>query len=319
MATSKTVQDHLRELTHTEKQIRDVERGIKRMRNKVHKITDHIIECIKEGESTGDRFMDYAFARYRQASEEILSAYKKLEKLLSGKKGEAVLVIHRYQVRTIFGGPGHDMGMRDTQDYRVGVLQQDELILPTDGTECRLPTERYVKFENTREVASVTEGNIVYELHPKFVVESYPLVDQFDMLKDILTNAQYDESGGTWNIVVGKDIVRRYFKEVTFFDHYVMAYYRAMKALGVSITSPEIEKELSKEREALGQEISDAIAIFTALHSKGKDGKSNEMLEIKKKIDRLKARKNELGITQLPIPQDEMLRCIDDFFSKGTW
>jgi len=156
--------------------------------------------------------MDYAFARYRQASEEILSAYKKLEKLLSGKKGEAVLVIHRYQVRTIFGGPGHDMGMRDTQDYRVGVLQQDELILPTDGTECRLPTERYVKFENTREVASVTEGNIVYELHPKFVVESNPLVDQFDMLKDILTNAQYDESGGSWNIVVGKDIVRRYLR-----------------------------------------------------------------------------------------------------------
>lgn len=319
MATSKTVQDHLHELTHTEKQIRDAERGTKRLRNRMHKVTNHIIESIKGGESTGDRFMDYAFARYRQASEEILSAYKKLEKLLSGKKGEAVLVIHRYQVRTIFGGPGHDMGMRDTQDYRVGVLRQDELILPTDGTECRLPTERYVKFKNTHEVPSVTEENMVYELHPKFVVKSNPLINQFDMLKDIHTNARNDESGGSWNIVVGKDTVLQYFKEVTFSDRYVMAYYRAMKALGVTITSPEIERELSMERKALGQEISDAIAIFTTLHSKGKDGKSNEMLEIKKKIDRLKDRKKELGITQLPIPQDEMLRCIDDFFLKGAW
>lgn len=107
------------------------------------RLRQELAERVKAGESTGDRFMDYAYAQWG-GDDRVAGCLRRLEAELSGKTGQHVLVtlIEREWHTTGNGGGFGPHGYEELKrcDVWLGILSDDRLNLDLADGKISLPT-----------------------------------------------------------------------------------------------------------------------------------------------------------------------------------
>ena len=115
--------------------------------------------------TTGDRITDYFLAVYGVIDDaEVSKPFRELEAQLVGKHGQFVLVVRREKERHVFRGPGQssESDYHLATYYKLGILNDEKLILDIPSHGHGLPTEAHIDVEiNERQPAEKREGPLM--------------------------------------------------------------------------------------------------------------------------------------------------------------
>lgn len=137
-----------------EAQLRQADEGARRQ-------FEYIRQCIEDGESTGDRWFDYAILRHEDLTGEKAKIYRRLEAEVAEHQLEPMLMVCRYEELRGCSGFGGEKEQHMVEVLRFGVLRAQQLsILLRQPYLLGFPTERFANYSSDRRFATAIQGKL---------------------------------------------------------------------------------------------------------------------------------------------------------------